>query len=191
MVRLVDYTGLRGGELEGLQVGDIDLAHGTLHVRRSITHVHGERLETPPKSTRSTREVPLRRTLVEGLDSALALHPFPSDTGYPLWPGRTRGSHPHPSYRNTFSYATFFENHFKPALAELGLPDIRFHDLRHSAAALWLTAGISPYKVSRWLGHANITITDRLYGHLIPDDHARDLTLIEDYIDHLTPPHTV
>jgi hypothetical protein len=55
----------------------------------------------------------------------------------------------------------------------------------------WLTAGISPYKVSRWLGHANIAITHRLYGHLIPDDHARDLPLIEDYLDHLTSPHAV
>jgi integrase len=191
IVRLVGYTGLRAGELEGLEVGDIDLGSGVpgsgvLHVRRSISHVHGERLVGPPKSTRSTREVPLRRTLVEQLETVLADHPFRGEPEQPLWPGRTRGSHPHPSYRSPFSYSTFFDNHFKPALADVGLPEVRFHDLRHSAAALWLTAGVSPYKVSRWLGHANIAITDRLYGHLIPDDHARDLALIETYIDHLT-----
>ncbi|MFT4262469.1 MAG: tyrosine-type recombinase/integrase [Nocardioides sp.] len=106
----------------------------------------------------------------------------------PLWPGRTRGNRPRPTYERAFAYNTFYDNHFKPALTELGLPDIRFHDLRHSAAALWLTAGISPYKVSRWLGHANIAITDRLYGHLVPDDSSRDLAVIESYIQGRTAP---
>lgn len=186
IVRLVGYTGLRAGEMEGLQVGDIDLVHAMLHVERSISHVHGERLVTSPKSNRSTRAVPLRHTLADRLTKELANHPFPRQPNHALWPGRTRGNHPRPSYRNGFAYSTFYDNHFKPALTELGLPDIRFHDLRHSAAALWLTAGVSPYKVSRWLGHANIAITDRLYGHLLPDDHSRDLALIESYIHELS-----
>lgn len=45
---------------------------------------------------------------------------------------------------------------------------MRFHDLRHTAASLWLAAGYSPSEVSRWLGHANVSITDSVYSHLYP-----------------------
>jgi integrase len=48
-----------------------------------------------------------------------------------------------------------------------GLPDIRIHDLRHTAASLWLTSGADPKVVQRVLGHATATMTLDLYGHLV------------------------
>jgi integrase len=55
----------------------------------------------------------------------------------------------------------------KHALKDAGLRDsIRLHDLRHTAAASWLAAGLPLIYVQRQLGHASITTTERQYGHL-------------------------
>ena len=57
---------------------------------------------------------------------------------------------------------------FKDLLHNAGLPEIRFHDLRHTAASLMLNHGIPIIVVSRRLGHAKPSITLDVYGHLIP-----------------------
>jgi len=47
------------------------------------------------------------------------------------------------------------------------VPDVRVHDLRHTAASLWLAAGADPKVVQRVLGHATAAMTMDLYGHLV------------------------
>jgi integrase-like protein len=47
------------------------------------------------------------------------------------------------------------------------MPDVRVHDLRHTAASLWLAAGADPKVVQRVLGHATAAMTMDLYGHLV------------------------
>ena len=56
---------------------------------------------------------------------------------------------------------------FKKLLIVAGLPPIRFHDLRHTAASILLNQGIPIITVSRRLGHARASITLDVYGHLI------------------------
>jgi integrase len=58
---------------------------------------------------------------------------------------------------------------FKELLKRGDLPDIRFHDLRHTAATLLLTAGVNPKVVSEMLGHSTVAITLDIYTHVIPD----------------------
>jgi integrase len=53
-------------------------------------------------------------------------------------------------------------------LRQAGLPDIRFHDLRHTCATLLLTKGIHPKIVSEMLRHSSIAITLDTYSHVIP-----------------------
>jgi len=48
-----------------------------------------------------------------------------------------------------------------------GVPDVRVHDLGHTAASLWLAAGADPKVVQRVLGHATAAMTMDLYGHLV------------------------
>ncbi|MCS5522371.1 tyrosine-type recombinase/integrase [Curtobacterium flaccumfaciens pv. oortii] len=48
---------------------------------------------------------------------------------------------------------------------------MRFHDLRHTYASLMLAAGFKPYEVSRWMGHASVSRTHTIYGHLYPTDY--------------------
>jgi len=53
------------------------------------------------------------------------------------------------------------------AIEAIGVPDLRVHDLRHTAASLWLGAGADPKVVQGILGHASAAMTMDLYGHLI------------------------
>jgi integrase len=77
---------------------------------------------------------------------------------------------------------TFYRYAFARALHAVGLPvtapardgkpatpGVRLHDLRHSAAVAWLSAGVPVVQVSRWLGHAQPTITLNVYGDWVPE----------------------
>jgi integrase len=57
---------------------------------------------------------------------------------------------------------------FKALLKKANLPDIRFHDLRHSAATLLLGMGTHPKVVQELLGHSQISMTMDIYSHVIP-----------------------
>lgn len=58
---------------------------------------------------------------------------------------------------------------FKPLVKRAGLPEIRFHDLRHTCATLLLGKNVNPKVVSEMLGHASIAITLDTYSHVLPD----------------------
>ena len=63
-----------------------------------------------------------------------------------------------------------------------GLPRIRFHDLRHTAASLMLMYGVSPIIVAKRLGHSKISMTLDVYGHLIPEMQNKATELIDELI---------
>jgi integrase len=59
--------------------------------------------------------------------------------------------------------------HFKPAVVAAGLPgDVRFHDLRHTCAALLIANGRHMEEIKEHLGHSSIRVTSDRYGHLFP-----------------------
>ena len=58
---------------------------------------------------------------------------------------------------------------FKPLLKQAGLPQLRFHDLRHTCATLLLSKNVNQKIVSEMLGHATIAITLDTYSHVVPD----------------------
>jgi integrase len=64
----------------------------------------------------------------------------------------------------------FYVGHksFKALLKKAGLPDMRFHDLRHSTASLLLALGVHPKVVSEQLGHSTIQLTLDTYSHALP-----------------------
>ncbi len=152
-------AGLRQGELLGLQQEDIGLKTGKVFVRRQLSEDNGVLRLTEPKTEKARRCVDLpefaiaalrdhrKRMLVEGNFGSFV---FCDSTGKPLRKSNvTRRS-------------------FKPLLQKAGLPAIRFHDLRHTAATLLLSQGVHPKIVQERLGHSQIAVTLDTYSHVLP-----------------------
>jgi integrase len=65
--------------------------------------------------------------------------------------------------------ATNVTKRLQRRLAAVGLPRMRFHDLRHGAASLLLAQGVAPRVVMEILGHSTIALTMNTYSHVIPE----------------------
>jgi integrase len=161
-------TGLRRGELLGLRWDDADLgeAGGTLRVGRALVREGGRHTLGEIKTKRGRRRVNLTPRTVSALKShrkrqleqriKLAGHHedhgliFSSEIGTPINP------------------ENLVKRSFKPLLKQAGLPEIRFHDLRHTCATLLLGRGVHPKMVQELLGHATIAMTLDTYSHYLP-----------------------
>jgi integrase len=146
--------GLRQGELLGLKWEDVDLEANTLQVRRSLSNG----TSTSPKTAKSRRSITLPQRPVialrnhreRQLGEATPGLVFTSETGGPLDRYHVR-------------------RRFKALLKHAGLPEIRFHDLRHTCATVLLSMNVNPKIVSEMLGHATIAITLDTYSHVLPN----------------------
>jgi integrase len=156
LVLLLVATGLRWGEAVGLRVGDVDLLARVpvLRVARTLHELSstGELVFTDPKTKQSRRTVSFTTKvaaalagLVAGRDREELL--FTTPTGLTV---RTR------NFRRTW----------QKALKRAGLEGLRIHDLRHTHAAMLISAGRSLTAIQRRLGHSSIAVTSDLYGHL-------------------------
>ena len=151
---LAVFTGLRQGELLGLQASDVDWSSGSLHVRQALALIKGKGLTLmPPKTDRSRRTIKLPVQAV----TALRAHLGDQKEGYVFTTGNA-----------TPILARNLVRDFKALLKAAGLPIIRFHDLRHTCATLHLAAGTNPKVVQDILGHSTINLTLGTYSHVLP-----------------------
>jgi integrase len=159
--------GVRQGEALGLWWEDVDLDARVLRIRRALQRQRGGGLVfTEPKTRRSKRTIPLPAPLVE----ALAEHRDRQDkeraTAGSLWQGSPCvftspiGTPVDP--RNDF-------REFRKLLARAGLPPVRLHDLRHTAASLLLAQNVPARVVMEILGHSQIALTMNSYSHVAPE----------------------
>jgi integrase len=156
-------VGLRLGEVLGLRWSDVDLEGAGLRVRRQLRRVDGALVFSEPKSSRSRRAVSLPAVAVEALVRHRARQTvttldglvFPSSVGTPMEP------------RN-------LQRHWYGLRERLGLPTVRLHDLRHSAASLMLAGGVPMRAVMETLGHSSIALTADTYSHVL-DEVRRDV----------------
>jgi integrase len=164
LYRIALDTGMRQGELLGLKWRDVDLQNKSIYVRRQFGADDGGWKLKDVKTDSSRRRISLGKSTCEALEeqrhrieieSSTANRweendlVFPSTVGTPIYPSNLR-------------------KNFKRVLGMANVPKLRFHDLRHTAASLWLRLGIHPQIVSERLGHASIRITLDTYSHLIP-----------------------
>ncbi len=156
--------GLRIGEALGVRWSDIDFGKGTLTVKRTIWR--GRTLPTKTNSSRRTIKLP--RIALE------ALHRHKEHANGRLQDGSEDSGWVFPTARGNPHYAAnFYKLSWKPMLERAGLPPITFHQLRHGAASFLLSQGVPIPVVSRYLGHANPSITLSVYSHMIEDDEGR------------------
>jgi integrase len=173
-------TGMRQGELLGLKWHDVDLEAGTLSVRRTLTRHGGKVALGAPKTKNSRRTI----HLTEGAIHALRVH-----LERQLEEIEQLGD----AYQDqglvfTTEVGTLINStnlrrcSFAPLLKRAGLPQIWFHDLRHTCATLLLLRSIHPKYVQELLGHATIAITLDTYSHLIPGMGIHTARAMEDIL---------
>ena len=152
IVTLAVGTGMRLDELIHLQWADIDLDRRLIAVHRGR---HGT-----TKSGKA-RHIPILDTLVPFLRE-LALKRGGAKLVFPGEDGKPRSK---PGVRFPF----------KQAASRAGLPpQLRFHDLRHTFASHWVLDAGDIFRLSKILGHSNVTITQKVYAHLAPEAWEQD-----------------
>ena len=159
-------TGMRIGEICGLQWGDIDMDTNCISVQRTVERIYvmeGDKKYTKlvintPKTQNSCRQIPMSKDLLALVKPLMKVvnksYYVLSNSDKPIEP-RT------------------YRNYYKDLLAQLGIPDLKFHGLRHSFATKCIEAGCDYKTVSVLLGHANISTTLNLYVHPNADQKKR------------------
>jgi integrase len=191
-LRAEELAGLEVADIEysPTAVGQNGLPKAAAHVRRAKKRQGGAWLPDTLKTTRSRRTVPLPPWLAAKVADYLAEHPRADDRTAPLWPNRALGGARRRGcravapldYSEPCDTGSYYKNLLKPALEAVGLPTsrpataeapavegVRLHDLRHTFAALQLSAGTHFMQVSQWLGHSTYTLTLDVYGDYIPE----------------------
>lgn len=149
--------GLRQGELLGLKWQDVDLNNRTIKVRRTMSESRAGRIEEDTKSGKD-RVIRLSEAHTDALRSYRAASNGSPDNGRDeLVFATTSGT--------AVNSSNLINRSFKPILKAAELPDIRFHDLRHTCATIRIMRGQPLHRVSKLLGHASIAITADIYVH--------------------------
>jgi integrase len=164
--RTAATTGARRGELLGLRWAALDLDAATMRVEHTVVMVDGKATASTPKTKRSSRTIALdaetarilRALRARQREHRLALGPA-YDRDADLVFCHEDGSAIRPDGLG---------RRFQRLAAAAGVPEIRFHDLRHTHATLALQAGVHPKVVSDRLGHSSVAFTLDVYSAFIP-----------------------
>ena len=160
-------VGLRQSEALGLRWSDIDLAAGTLTVRRGAHRVAGKGLVyEEPKAERSRRTLALPTPLVEALRRHKTVQLAEREAAGSLWEDQHDLVFAQVNGRPVDKRSDW--EAWKALLRRAGVREVRLHDGRHTAATLLLSEGVHPRVVMELLGHAQMRTTTDTYSHVMP-----------------------
>jgi len=152
-------SGMRKGELIGLQWNDVDTRKGVVSVKR--TAVWAQRnlyLKDMPKTESSIRTIQLPEQTVKALKRwQLAC---PANSLNLVFPSPKTGG---------ILYPNSLDKAFQKAVRDAGVPHISFHGLRHTFATTLLANNVNPKIVQEMLGHSTIKTTIDTYSHVLPN----------------------
>ena len=181
-------AGLRMGEALGLKWSDVDLAGGTLRVNRQLQRMRREEdagkpgrlvFSEPKNASRRTVDLPqralvaLKRHRKDQLEEKLGAGGSYEDSGLVF--ATVKGT--------PLDAQNVVNRHFKPLLRRAGLPDIRWHNLRHSCFTLLLSRGVHPKFVQHLAGHASIQLTLDRYSHWMPSMGKHTASAMDEVLD--------
>lgn len=209
-LRAAEVQGLEVGDVVFTPAANAPTA--VVRVRRAKHRSDGTWALGTLKTKNSRRSVPLEPGLAANVaDYLRGTHPAADNPAAPLWPSRRNGGGyraegqryavPH-DWAQPPALGTFYDTILKPALEAVGLPvsrpaqaatrrtparpatkGVRIHDLRHTAAVLWLTGAggqvvpLHYLRVAQLLGHGTYTVTLNTYGDWIEDDRTQPAPL--------------
>lgn len=166
-VFLASRTGLRRGEVCGLQWDDVDFDNGFLMVRRTITATSSNQLYIrKPKTKKSRRRIDLDQETLDILRGRKTV----AKTNWVCEAPRRSGGMPNP-------WNIVKQMH--DACEAAGIPNHTFHQLRHTHATVLLSCGVHPKVAAERLGHAKTSITLEIYSHTIPTMQASAVAATE------------
>ena len=178
------FTGMREGEILGLQENCVDLLQGKLIVNKQLQKVRGSRGEYALYPTKNDKSrtialsnfvlTALRRAHRRKLENKLALGPAWEDSGFVFTD--ELGHH--------LKHQTVYLE-FKKIVTEIGAPNARFHDLRHSFAVSSIRAGDDIKTVQEHLGHATAAFTLDVYGHVTDQMHKESAVCMDRFIENV------
>lgn len=169
-ILLAYKTGMRKGEIFGLQWSDIDFEAGTLRVERSVTALKpGDTIIGTPKTRRSARVIEIDQEIIDLLKRRQK---------------KSRQFDPAPEWVMFSKYGKLLSSwyvtkYMSDACKRAGIPHRRFHDLRHTHATMLISAGVNPKIVQERLGHSNIMMTMDTYNHVMPSMQRQAMGIIE------------
>ncbi|WP_162248836.1 site-specific integrase [Aeromicrobium sp. Root472D3] len=163
MVLVAVFGGLRFGEVTGLQRKHILIETNQIQVCRTLIDLgKGGVTFGPPKTKTSIRTVTVPRSIMLELVAHMDAYTAVGDDAL-VFTGK-RGT----AIRRSW----FYRMYWLPTVEKAGLSGLRFHDLRHTFVALWVSLGRNAKQVSKAAGHSSVSFTLDRYGHLYESDDA-------------------
>ena len=163
-------TGLRRGEVCGLMWTDFDAEKGTLTVRRTLHNKEGGGYYVGETKTGAGRRI------IKLPPSTVQLLSERKRTSISQW------IFPNPIHPEDPIMPNSGYTRMKKLLAEAGLPDMRFHDLRHTFATHALTSGVDAKTLSGILGHTKTSFTLDTYTHVTGDMHRKASGIVGEFM---------
>ena len=160
-------TGMRHGELNGLQWDRVDFEKSRIFVSRSLTELKGGAIIERPKSRAAYRYLPMTAMLVSELKRWKLQSPVNElDLVFanPLGRALNRKAN---------------NRRLKQAATRANVKALSMHNLRHTYASQHLMAGTAPAEISQLMGHADVGITLKVYSHWTQRDYAGSAAALE------------
>jgi integrase len=164
LVYMLADTGARPGEVIALRVKNLN---GSVRIAESTVEVKGRKITGTPKTKGSIRNAPisprLRAALREHYDAGYAnrfdpeCFVFTSEHGVQV------------------SQSNLRNRVLVPAAERVGIDGFTTYDLRHTAISLWLLRGLTPWEVSKMVGHTTVGMIEQRYGHLYEGELQRKI----------------
>ncbi len=179
---LAQTTGMRMGEMLALHWSEVHLEQKKLQVKWTIQERRNpdtgkkDFIFAEPKTDKSKRTIILGDVAARALKMHRARQKAEKLMAGDAW---QESGLVFPNEIGELLKPNILYNYFQRLLKRAGLPKIRFHDLRHTCATILLARGIPVKQVSEMLGHSDIAITLRVYGHVLPTMHEAAASMMD------------
>jgi integrase len=173
-------TGMREGELLGLKWSDLDWNKGVLFVQRQLQQIDGQGyVFMPPKTKAGRRQIKVGSATLKQLEAHQARQAFDRERVGERW---QENDLIFPTTLGTPLDYKRVTTEFKRLLKRAGLPNLRFHDLRHTSLNALMEMGTPVNTVQRRGGHAKPSTTVDIYGHATARSQEEAAEKIEELI---------
>jgi integrase len=172
-VCLALFGGLRRGEALGLQWKDVDFKKGLITVKNNLTY-DGLRIPKNGKFRTIPISAPIQKVLIEQRDMQRKSKEL-------LWDKYHRSDYVCTKEDGTILDPSTVSSRFGQILKREGIPHVRYHDLRHTAASLMILEGVDLKTISEILGHSSISITADVYGHVLEEQKRKAVGTLDKY----------